>query len=40
MRVQPSTRPFEVIVWSPKAEVPVPSMIPPNAPGIERSRSV
>ena len=38
MRVQPPTRPFDFMTWSPKAEVPVPSTTPPKAPGMKRVR--
>ena len=38
MRVQPATTPLVLIVWSPKADVPVPSRMPPNAPGMLRCR--
>ena len=38
MRVQPPTRPFDFITWSPKADVPVPSTTPPKAPGMKRLR--
>src|SRR5258706_8941273 len=37
-RVQPPTTALVLIVWLPKADVPVPSMTPPNAPGICRLR--
>src|SRR4029079_3460154 len=33
-RVQPPTVALVLIVWLPKADVPVPSTTPPNAPGI------
>src|SRR3954447_10576609 len=36
--VQPPTSALVLIVWLPKADVPVPSTTPPNAPGICRSR--
>jgi hypothetical protein len=38
MRVHPPTSPFDLMVWSPKAEVPVPSTMPPKAPGMKRCR--
>ena len=37
-RVQPPTTALVLIFWLPKAEVPVPSITPPKAPGISRSR--
>src|SRR5215470_12996572 len=33
IRVQPPTNACDLMVWLPKAEVPVPSNRPPNAPG-------
>ena len=38
MCVQPPTKALVLIVWLPKAEVPVPSITPPKAPGIWRVR--
>src|SRR5689334_8572695 len=38
MCVHPPTSAWVLIVWLPKAEVPVPSITPPNAPGICRFR--
>ena len=38
MCVQPPTNALVLIVWLPKAEVPVPSTTPPKAPGICRVR--
>ena len=37
-RVQPPTIALVLIVWLPNADVPVPSMTPPKAPGISRLR--
>ena len=38
MRVQPSITLLLLIVWLPKADVPVPSRMPPKAPGMLRWR--
>jgi len=38
MRVHPATTPLVLMVWSPNADVPVPSRMPPNAPGMFRLR--
>src|SRR4029079_4942454 len=37
-RVHPPTTALVLIFWLPNADVPVPSITPPNAPGIWRSR--
>ena len=37
-RVHPPTSALVLIVWLPKADVPVPSRMPPKAPGIWRIR--
>src|SRR5215468_2161251 len=38
IRVHPPTSAFVLFVWLPNADVPVPSRMPPNAPGICRVR--